>query len=158
HRRRQDHHRERALQLRPAQRVRARAPGERQAVARHERRRRRSSDLPGEAVKAVRILALLLLGLGVLAVRPAFAADIEVWENHCNAGVEAESQGALRGAIKSFLASVTAAEPLSSKDPWPLVISLNKVASLYKTTGDMKRAEANYDKALRLVKGVFGGA
>ena len=99
---------------------------------------------------------LLLSFLAILWLWPAAAlAQVEPWQSHMVAGVQAYHQGNYPEAEKHLVAAVKEAEGFGPQDP-RLATSLNNLALLYYRQGEYIEAEPLYLRALAIDEKALG--
>ena len=99
---------------------------------------------------------LLLSFLAILWLWPAAAlAQVEPWQSHMVAGVQAYHQGNYPEAEKHLVAAVKEAEGFGPQDP-RLATSLNNLALLYYRQGEYIEAEPLYLRALVIAEMALG--
>ncbi len=108
----------------------------------------------GERAISVRSFTLPVLAVLWLCSTSAFA-QVEPWQGHMVAGVQAYQQGNYPEAEKQLVAALKEAEGLGPQDP-RLATTLNNLALLYDAQGKYAEAEPLYKRALAIREQVLG--
>ncbi|MCH7633940.1 MAG: CHAT domain-containing protein [Proteobacteria bacterium] len=108
----------------------------------------------GERAMSVRSFTLSVLAVLWLCSATAFA-QVEPWQSHMVAGVQAYQQGNYPEAEKQFTAAVKEAEHFGPEDP-RLATSLNNLALLYYIQGKYAEAEPLHKRALAIYEKTLG--
>ncbi|MCH6577531.1 MAG: tetratricopeptide repeat protein, partial [Proteobacteria bacterium] len=108
----------------------------------------------GEGAMSVRSFTLSVLAVLWLCSATAFA-QVEPWQSHMDAGVQAYQQGNYPEAEKQLVGALKEAEEFGPQDP-RLATSLNNLAELYRAQGRYAEAEPLYKRALAIDEKALG--